>query len=283
MSAYKRLLRCGVGILFCGLAAPGLSLAQGTISDGAVSMSFDAAGAGNTLSVGGTDHLFYTHWWHRIAPAVAETEFPALSAQSYVGNVATLDWFAMGATGNLFAQLVVTINEAGGGATVTQELTLTHVIPQAGPEGGNLDFQIFGYTDFDLANTIGDDSATLLVANSQMEITDPTDVSAFYLGADAIAYKVTPFPDLANELTDAGTTNLDNSGLPFGPGDFTGGYQWAVNLAPQASTTILSTYEISFGGPSVLEIPTLSPAGLALLFLGFAGLAVLQLRRRARG
>ena len=40
-------------------------------------------------------------------------------------------------------------------------------------------------------------------------------------------------PDVARVLSDgAVATNFDNSGLPFGPADFTAGYQWATITLP---------------------------------------------------
>ncbi|HWB19255.1 MAG TPA: hypothetical protein VG711_03060, partial [Phycisphaerales bacterium] len=48
-------------------------------------------------------------------------------------------------------------------------------------------------------------------------------------------YQIATYPSIRNGLTDAVSTNLDNTGSPFGPGDYTGANQWGVALAAAGS------------------------------------------------
>jgi hypothetical protein len=83
--------------------------------------------------------------------------------------------------------------------------------------------------------------------NSHISITDPAGDNAEYRGLGASAFLVRPFgdpTDVAGQLSDTGVDDFDSSGLPFGPGDFTGGFQWAsVSIPPggqQTYTVILA-------------------------------------------
>lgn len=51
-------------------------------------------------------------------------------------------------------------------------------------------------------------------------------------GSGADAFRVAAYPVLRDLLNDASITNLDNSGLPFAPGDFSAAYQWTIEIAP---------------------------------------------------
>ena len=287
---YVRSMLAGV-VTAAGLAvltsAP--AAGQGTITDGTVSLSYTnvAGGATSTGSfvVAGSDHLFQNWWWLRFSGDPAETDLPTPSNQNYTGNTATLTWLGLGPSAQFDATLVVTLTDNGNdSATASEVLTITHNPPPAVQEGlGNL-VQVFGYADFDLANSIGDDSATLIVPNSHMQATDPTGTTADFIGVNASAYQVTSFASLRAALEDAGLTDLNNTGLPFGPGDFTGAFQWGLVVPFSGTATVTSTIDIVVGAPpAVIGVPALSPAGigLSLLLLATAGFAILRRRSRA--
>ena len=283
MTAIRRFAATFCLILGALLVAPAVLTAQGTITDGDVSWTYSTGDGGGDFVVGGMDHLFETWWFYRVQGETSETAFPAPFSESYVGNVATIEWVQLGETGNLFATLVVTLTDDGNGAaTVTYDLTARHVIPQAAEDGGqgSFNFDLFHYTDFDLSDSSSDDSATLVNANTEMEVSDAT-ATAQYEGVGASAYQVTAFATLRTALNDGAVTNLSNTGLPFGPGDFTGGYQWPISLPIQGQTTITAVHHIQTAPElTILEVPTLSPAGIGSLLLLLATAAVYHLRRR---
>jgi hypothetical protein len=83
--------------------------------------------------------------------------------------------------------------------------------------------------DFDLLGTASNDSAVLVHAFDHMQLTDGgSATTAEYRALGASAFLVRPYSgtNVGEELNDGAVDNFDNTGLPFGPGDFTGGFQW---------------------------------------------------------
>jgi hypothetical protein len=62
------------------------------------------------------------------------------------------------------------------------------------------------------------------------------------IGYGAGAYQVTPWRALLQSLTDGNVDDLDNSGLPFGPADFTGAFQWSTTIGVSQSETFLTQF-----------------------------------------
>jgi hypothetical protein len=130
-----------------------------------------------------------------------------------------------------------------------------------------LTLSLFHYADLDVNGTFTDDTASL-TAPGEMSLQDP--VGPLALGWNAItapsAYQVTPWRDLLADLTST-RTQLDNTGLPFGPGDFVGAWQWDLVVPAGGSLTIEDRIAI---------IPAPGAACLAALGL----LAAARRRRR---
>lgn len=83
------------------------------------------------------------------------------------------------------------------------------------------------------------------------------------------AFQIAPFPDLFLSLGDTASTNLTNTGSPFGPGDATFAFQWNVILP------VGSTYTVSVQKAFVPE-----PATWCLTALGFGTALAFGRRRR---
>jgi hypothetical protein len=96
------------------------------------------------------------------------------------------------------------------------------------------EINVFTYVDLDLADSSSDHTATLLQANNWMEVLGndkgPTIGEIRGIGADR--YAVTTHSDLRDELNGPEPITLGNTGLPYGPGDFTGGLQWQNRTLP---------------------------------------------------
>jgi hypothetical protein len=205
----------------------------GTITDGNVDFTIAASGFDTSPSANfrvpnavAVDHVFEQGWWYRVAGGTQETFFPVPTTESYVANTATLTWTNVNAQ-NFDASALATIRNVGVNMAIVQiEMTITN------NSGANLNLNLFHFADLDVGGTAGGDSATLINANDHIGITDVA-TTGEYRGLGATALLVRPFSgatDVAALLSDVSVNNFDNTTLPFGPGDFTGGFQWVRTI-----------------------------------------------------
>ncbi|MCZ7687398.1 MAG: hypothetical protein M5U28_55140 [Sandaracinaceae bacterium] len=160
-----------------------------------------------------------------VVPAAGDTDeriLPEPDTEIWSGDTATLTWTNVGASG-LSATLVITIaSSASGTATLTQTLTFTNPAPAA------VALQVFGYADIELDDTSGGDSGSLVSA-TELLVTDSS--TARFIGTGAFAYQVADYSGIEDLFSDTLVTTLDNSGLPFGPDDWSGAFQWTSTVA----------------------------------------------------
>jgi hypothetical protein len=254
------------------------ALGQGTITDG--NATYTLTPPTTQTSNGGsaefrpdgpstTNHMFQD-WWYWRVNGVSTREFTFSSAagfnftQSYVGNTATLSWTGL-SSGLFNAQLriIITDGAAAGAAGLLEEMTITNT------SGAALDLSLFSYADFDIDGgaDFGDDLAS--ISGDIVTLTDNNSPTmAQFAGFGADAFQATAFSALRGRLTDTDIDNLDNTGYPFGPGDFTGGFQWNRVIGAGESMTFLAAKAINQD-----VVP--APSGLAVL-----ALAGLRSRRR---
>lgn len=226
--------------------------AQGTITDGAASFvrgasPFDSSPDANFTGVSPTlvqDHLFEFGWAFRVAGDAAETFFPVPTAQNYTGNTSTLDWADVGSRGLFSAQEVAVVTDtASPSGFVTVTMTITNI------SGADLTIDVFNMADIDLQPSAGDDTAVTGDGNHHLTLSDAGANTAAYRGLQANAHLVRPFgaSDIGAVLSNASADNFDNTGTPFGPGDFTSGFQWTGVVIPSAGnasfTVVLAVNE----------------------------------------
>ncbi len=225
-------------VLLSILAGSSMCWAQGTITDGAATFTWNAFNvnvnnADYTVG-GGPDHLFEDWWYFRMDGDPDETAFPAPNSQSYVGSVATLSWTNVAGRG-FNARLRTEVFEGGHGTSSYVKHALTIINP--GPT--SFVISIFGYLDLDRSNTSNDDRAILLADPELMLVFDATAVGE-YKGMGAFEFQVSDTQggpaSLRMLMSDGLPTNLDGSGLPFSPGNWEGAYQWGDDLAPGKAT-----------------------------------------------
>ncbi|MCB9592296.1 MAG: MYXO-CTERM sorting domain-containing protein [Sandaracinaceae bacterium] len=236
----------GLVMALGGMAAT--AQAQGTITDGTDSMvytpvsTFDATDGPTTqLTVGGALQTYQVWFFVRGAGLAAERPLPAPDTATYVGAVATLGWTNFLGTG-LRGTLVYTLASSGPGtAQLGAELTVTN------PGATSIAIELFAYVDVDAAGTNLNDSAALV--DGFIDVTDATTtIRISGLGSVPDAYQVGPYPTFLRSLQDATPTNLDGSGLPFGPGDFALAVQWGV--AVPAAGSLTRGLVLSVAGPA---------------------------------
>ncbi len=271
------------------LLSSNFAFADGTITDGSASLTYttpvDIDDPNVDVNVGGADHIYQIGFLYRVAGDTREFYLGATSAESYVGNVATLTWANVDGRNLLDIEATITITDVGGG---NAELQVSAEVSNI--SGGAVTADFFLYIDPDLDGNGLNDSA-VLVGPGQVEVTNSSVWNFSAPSSDA--YQVTEFADLALSLDDAALTNLNNSGLPFGPGDVTMAFQWSSQaIAAAGSAVFPATLGTLAGpiappaappvpgvtGPSTIGIPTLPGVFLGLLPLLLGGLGMRQLR-----
>ncbi|HKQ48465.1 MAG TPA: hypothetical protein VJZ71_10380 [Phycisphaerae bacterium] len=235
--------------LFRALLGPSLVMAAannvyavgGTITDGNVAFTFSNTAFGVAPVCDfevpiGTDHLAAQGFWYRIEGDASESLFSVPNNEVYISNGATITWNNVNGQ-NFAASLSTFITEVQSGeARVQIEMIITN------NTGAAFTFHLFHMADIDLQPTSNNDTAVLVHANDYMRLTDLSGSNAAeYRALGASAYLVRPFngPSVLDELIDGAVDNFVNSGLPFGPDDFTGGFQWTRTI-PAGSKSVFA-------------------------------------------
>jgi len=273
---------------------PSLGTFTGTITSGAATFEYTSFGADaptvNFLGAGAGDQLFEYGWFFRVAGDAQEFVFDDPDLGDYVGDTVTLTWNDVGGRGLFSAVEVDVINEvAAGQATFSSIMTITNT------SGSPLTITVFNYADIDVAGVFGDDSAVISNSPDFITIDSAGGETVEYRAGGNDFYGVAPFGSRPeNDLLDADLDDFANTGLPFGPDDFTGVFQWLDIEIPDGESLILETSigantaanvpaaPIVTGGPTgdPIQVPTLNTYMLILLCLVLAAVAFVTLRRQ---
>lgn len=231
--------RAAIALSLLSALLPRGGAAQGSVSDGDASFGYgdfatDACGSDRVDfvpgTVGGAPDVAWAIWWWVGVDGQAESPLPTPSAQSYDDDTATLDFEALGGAVGLTARLIGTVRDGVevNQATWFETLTITNAT------GGPIELDVFHYADIEAGGTFASDEAVNPdpTDSSWIRVTDPAVPDFFedYRAAQPDAFEVSPYSSLCSLLQDALPTELDDSGLPFGPGDFTAAFEWRGRL-----------------------------------------------------
>ncbi|MBX3689321.1 hypothetical protein [Dokdonella sp.] len=251
-------------MLFFAVGAASTAQAQGTIVDGPVSFvrgvsPWDGSPGADFKGVAANaaeDQLFEVGWWFRTTADTSESVLGTPSAQSYGGASSVIDWTDVGTRALFSAQEVTTVINLDPGSSPQGEVWMTLRLTNLS-QVNSLTLDVFNMVDFDLGGTSGSDSAVLLPDGMHIRITDAGGVFAEYVAPGASAYLVRPFgaTDVGAVLGNSAVDDFDNSGLPFGPGDFTAGMQWSgITLPPAGSQDLVVHLLVNAAAPPLDRI-----------------------------
>ncbi len=227
----------------------------------------------------GQDQLFANWWYYRVAGDTREFSFSRAATSgiqnplapivvSPKGDTATIEWVNLdgkGLNARLITRVYSTATAAaptGGVASECMEISNTTTAP--------IVLNLFHYADFDVCGTAGTDTAVFVGPPQQIGISDAAcAVRCFHLGCGWTNYLTAPFGAASAQslCINAVIDNLANVGLPFGPGDWTNGYQWRDITIPPGGRPVRFYTGLSCDR----QIPCCDPATIESYCVGKAG------------
>ncbi len=216
-----------VGIMLVGLATAFGASAQGTITRGPLEFTFNANMAnplaGNAdLVWNGVDQLFQLWFWYRCPGDSAETPMPAPDVENYNQQDALILqgwWDICGYQTTLNINIYDCSSDScfGGGSGPWWQIRV--YVFHSDPA---VQTAFFIYSDFDVAGTPENDMAS---SADSPDISVRDGGTIINIVAPYQLSQVTAWPVLRDALNDVSLTDLDGTGLPFGPADFTAAFQ----------------------------------------------------------
>lgn len=231
-----------VALLLAGPAAA----VGGTITDQAVSVTYPANHWGSSpwASFTGTepaptaDVVYHSGWFYRVYGLdTREHPLPPPDSESWSGNQAILEWTNVDGKGFSLREALEVFDQERPSGTFRSQLLGTNL------GSGFLGVSFFHYLDADAGGTWAGDTGQSLTSRLLSFVDGGS--SGLYRGEDADAFAVAAAPAIRNLLNDEALTDLDGSGTPFGPGDWTAAFQWNVTLGPGDLRTALPAVVVS--------------------------------------
>jgi hypothetical protein len=124
---------------------------------------------------------------------------------------------------------------ASGSSDMSEQISITNT------SGAPLDFHFFQYSDFDVSNTAGDDTAAFTNANAVQQYDGGLRLTETVVTPAASHREIDTFPNTLNKLTDGVASTLSDTpavGVPFGPGNLAWAYQWDFTVPVGGSVQI---------------------------------------------
>ncbi len=227
------------------ISARPAAAAGGTITDQAVSLVYTSGHWGAAPNAwlygtepGGGNPLFRSGWWYRVVGVdTREYPFPPPDTETYANGKLTATWNNVHGKGFYASETTWVFDQEGPSGGFHSEM---YVSWGANPVH---EIALFHLLDVDVAGSYANDSATLRGLN-HIKITDGASIVRYRGTGWQRKYLVAPYDNtyggaVKRRLNDDAVDNFENTGLPFGPGDFTGGMQFQVpNLWGTARITV---------------------------------------------
>ncbi len=196
---------------------------SGQISDGNATYEIDSLGTRFNFSVNGNEYLGTSKWFFRTSAGMQEDSLGLPVSAVYDGQKATLRWVDS-ESGSEFAQVVYEI-ESTGNTSALLKTTLYLTNPTVSPDT----ISVYQLLNLDILTPLSDEFS---LAQDPNVIHFNDSVEQQYFGAYAAggndAYQAATNGSIASILNDDQVDDLQNTGLPFGPGDGEFSVQWGV-------------------------------------------------------
>jgi hypothetical protein len=144
--------------------------------------------------------------------------------------------------------------------TSTGKATVSHTVTITNPTASPLTISLFHYLDYDLNGDPSNHTATGGLAG--MTITNGLTKATYTPGTAASHYQVATGGTLDAGFLNGTVTSLNDTGLPFGPDDWSGAYQWNLTIPAGQSATVTFAMDVS-PAPEPGTVLGLAAAGLA--------------------
>ena len=225
------------------------------ISDGDAVLTryapFDTTPAADFTGVSATgsqDHLLEFGWWYRLAGDTEETEFGDPSTVDAETDSSVISWSSLGG-GTFKATEYVAVADDGSSGSPGDGGAVRLILTVENLTEAPITVQIFHMLDLDLNGPSGDSASIYAWEPLRIiRVVDAGGIVAQYVASNTASFAVLPAGagDVGAVLTDASVTNFGNTGLPFSAGDFTGGYQFPVDVAPFDQTSVLLYFGVNW-------------------------------------
>jgi hypothetical protein len=197
----------------------------------------------------GVDHLFENFWSYN-AEGLSQNAFFTFGTPNVSGNTATIPITAL----NQFLTGTITLSVQHGARTGEATVTQSLAIMNSGTTTSN-NWRLFYYGDFDVDGNASSNTATLLDADTiRVQHTGSPTVLDVTAQDPISAYEVGTYSTMRDTLMGFPAHTLTNTGLPFGPGNYTGAYEWDFTLPAGQTETRSITFSVIVPEPACLVL-----------------------------